>query len=186
MHFLLENYMTKLLKIIISFAAITLLLSLFWRVLFYTQPDESPSALIGEEVPSFQLVDLTNSQKKFTSQELKGRMILLNVWASWCYACQLETTMLLKINHTYHIPIYGIAYKDNTNDVKQWLQKFGNPYVKIGDDKSGDVAIDLGVYGTPETFFISPQGKIVYRHVGVIDQKVWDEVLYPLVKKYEN
>lgn len=178
--------MSKLLRILIPTLILLSLLGLLWYELFHAKPSELPSALIGEKVPSFQLENILNTQSPFTQQDLKGHVILLNVWATWCYACQLETDMLMKIKNTYHVPIFAIDYKDEKADAQAWLQKYGNPYVKIGDDKHGDVAIDFGVYGTPETFVISPQGEIVYRHIGVIDQQVWDEVLYPLVKKYES
>jgi cytochrome c biogenesis protein CcmG/thiol:disulfide interchange protein DsbE len=152
--------------------------------LLYSTPAEITSELIGENIPEFKLPNLYHSEKMFTSQDLRGKVALLNVWATWCDACTEEEAMLRKIHDTYHIPIYGITYRDDANKAKKQLNKRGNPYVLIGDDKSGDVSIDLGIYGTPETFIISPQGKIVYRHVGAIDQKNWDEVLYPLVKKY--
>ena len=113
-------------------------------------------------------------------------MSLLNVWATWCYACEIEAPMLLKIKTQYHIPIYSILYKDDPKEALLSLKKNGNPYVMIGLDRKGDTAIDLGVYGTPETFVISREGKIIYRHVGIINQTVWDSVLYPLIKKYSG
>jgi cytochrome c biogenesis protein CcmG/thiol:disulfide interchange protein DsbE len=169
-------------KFIIPFLALFALLGMLWYELFANQHD-IPSPLIGEAVPTFSLPTLNNGT--LSSRDLQGHVSLLNVFASWCYACSLETDMLMKIKTTYHVALYGINYKDKREDLESWLKKYGNPYIKIGDDRNGDVAIDLGVFGTPETFIISKQGKIVYRHVGVIDQKVWDEVIYPLVKKYE-
>lgn len=172
-------------KNIIPFILLFALISLLWRALFYTQANVLPSALIGETVPRFSLPNLLFPPAKFTQKELYGHVSLLNVWATWCYACQLEEPMLVKIKEQYHVPIYSIDYKDNADDARKWLEN-NNPYVMTGDDREGDVAIDLGVYGTPETFVISPQGKIIYRHIGAIDQKTWDDVLYPLIKKYET
>src|SRR5579883_890561 len=172
--------LSQKLKSAIPFLILFILLLLLWRELFYSTPNELPSALIGEPVPHFQLSTLTPPMKTFTQNDLRGHVSLLNVWATWCSACGMEHPMLMKISRQYHVPIYGIAYKDDPADVKQWLEKSGNPYVLLGDDKNGDVAIDFGVYGTPETFVINAEGKIVYRYIGAIDQKAWDNTLYPL------
>lgn len=172
------------LKQIIPFIILFILFGLLWRELFYSKQNELPSALIGEDVPNFRLSNLLLPDSTFTKKAFLGHVSLLNVWATWCYACALEQPMLMKIKDQYHVPIFSIDYKDNAEEAKKWLQQNGNPYVMIGSDRNGDAAIDLGVYGTPETFIISPAGKIVYRHVGVISQKNWDEIIYPLVKKY--
>jgi len=177
---------SKILKLITPFIILFALCGLLWRELFYARPSELPSALIGEAVPDFSLPDLYEPLKSFTPKDFNGRVALVNVWATWCYACALEQPLLMKIKEQYHVPIYSIDYKDNPKDAKQWLEKNGNPYVMTGSDLHGDTAIDFGVYGTPETFVISPAGKIVYRYVGAIDQNGWDEVLYPLIKKYEE
>lgn len=173
-------------KTLIPFVILFILFAILWRELFYSKPNELPSALIGETIPDFQLPNIYQPTNLFTQKNLVGHVSLLNVWATWCYACSIEHKMLMKIKEQYHIPIYSINYKDDPLAAKGWLQKFGNPYVMTGSDLHGDVAIDLGVYGTPETFVISKEGKIVYRHIGIIDQKVWDDVLYPIVKKYED
>jgi len=159
---------------------------LLWRSLFYAHTHELPSALIGEPLPHFQLKTLYAPHSFLTPTVFHGQVSLLNVWATWCQACSQEQEMLMKISQDYHIPIYGIDYKDNADAAKKWLQDYGNPYISIGSDPSGDTAIDLGVYGTPETFIISPHGKIIYRHVGVIDQHTWDHVLYPLIQQYRD
>lgn len=173
-------------KSILPFIILFALLAILWRELFYAKPNEIPSPLIGEQVPHFQLTNLFQPEKMFTQNDLVGSVVLLNVWATWCYACSLEQDMLMKIKDQYRVKIYSIDYKDDPAAAKKWLQKYGNPFVMTGNDSHGDVAIDLGVYGTPETFVISPQGKIIYRHVGAIDQKSWDEVIYPLIQKYGN
>lgn len=173
------------LKNTIPFIILFGLLFLLWHELFYAKPSELPSALIGEPVPDFRLQNLYDPASFMTPNNFKGQAVLLNVWATWCYACGIESDMLMKIKNDYHVQIYSIAYKDNAEDAKKWLAKRGNPYAMTGMDDNGDAAIDLGVYGTPETFIISPQGKIVYRHIGVIDQENWDNVLYPILKKYQ-
>lgn len=177
----------KKVRLITPFITLFALLALLAWELYFSKPDNlMPSALIGEDVPLFNLPNVFPSQPALTNKAFAGRVVLLNVWATWCYACSIEHEMLMKIKNQYHVPIFSIDYKDNSYEAIRWLQENGNPYLLTGDDRKGHVAIDFGVYGTPETFVISPQGKIVYRHIGVIDQKVWDEILYPLVKKYER
>lgn len=170
--------MKKTLPFFILFALLTLL---GWE-LFYAKPDERPSALLGKELPVFSLPNLYLSEPRLNSSALNNGFILLNVWATWCYACRQEHEMLMKIKNVYHIPIYGITYKDKADDAIQWLKQNGNPYVMVGVDFSGDAAIDLGVYGTPETFVLR-NGRIIYRHIGRLDQKDWDEKLSPLIKE---
>ncbi len=173
-------------KKIIPFVILFALCFLLYRELYYSHPDELPSTLIGQRVPEFTLYDLTRPQVKFTQKNLgNGHVTLLNVWATWCYVCAQEHGMLMKIKNEYGIPIYSIDYKDNTDAAKKWLAQQGNPFVLTGNDFSGDAAIDLGVYGTPETFVISKDGKIIFRHIGAITQQSWDNVLYPLIKKWE-
>lgn len=172
------------LKFVIPFFALFTLLSMLYYELFFSNPHDIPSPLIGEPVPNFSLPTLSNGT--LSSSELQGHVSLLNVFASWCYACSVEAEMLNNIKENYHIAIYGINYKDKQDDVSSWLRKYGNPYIKIGDDKNGDVAIDLGVFGTPETFVISKEGRIVYRHVGVVNEDNWNNVIYPLVQRYEK
>lgn len=157
---------------------------ILYKELYYSHPEELPSTLIGHPVPSFSLADLNNPQIQFTQKNLiSNKVKLLNIWATWCDVCTYEHPMLMKIANQYHIPIYGILYKDNSVSAKQWLDNQGNPFVLTGNDSTGDVGIDLGVYGTPETFVINNEGKIVYRHIGAITQENWDTVLYPLIKQ---
>lgn len=179
------TYSQKL-KMLIPFILLFSLLGLLWHELFSSYTTELPSALIGERIPNFQLPVLQQSDKTFTQKNLVGQVSLLNVWATWCTACGVEHDMLMTIKNKYNVPIYGIDYKDNARDAAKWLRDKGNPYVMIGNDITGDVGIDLGVYGTPETFILNKNGDIVYRHVGSIDQDTWDNVLYPIVQKYQN
>ncbi len=171
------------LKHIVPFLLLFSLLGFLGYELFHAKPDELPSALIGDAVPAFKLPTLESDNALFMQQQLRGRVTLLNIWATWCYACSIEHDMLMKISRDYHVPIYSILYKDERKKGQAWLRKHGNPFILTGDDSNGDVAIDFGVYGTPETYVISPAGKIVYRHIGIIDQEAWDKVLFPLIKK---
>jgi len=171
------------LKYILPFLFLLALFGILCKELFFAKPNELPSALIGEPIPRFTLPDISQPKTIFTQKDLTGHISLLNIWASWCTACETEAAMLMKIKTEYHIPIYGIDYKDNPKEALSWLKKNGNPYVLNGNDEKGDLAIDLGVYGTPETFIINAAGKIIYRHIGAIDQKAWDETLYPIINQ---
>ena len=173
----------KKINYVTPFLCLFLLFGLLFYELFHAKPNELASARIGDSVPAFKLATVYSPELSFTQADMQGKVSLLNVWATWCYACALETDMLMKIKTQYHIPIYSIAYKDHPLDVKKWLQEKGNPYLLTGLDTNGDTAIDLGVYGTPETFIIDNHGKIIYRHIGVINQSNWDHVLYPLIQQ---
>ncbi len=179
-----DKMKNKKIAIILPFVILFALCGIFWRELFYSTPGELPSALVGEEVPDFALPNLFEPLKSFTPKDFAGHVALINVWATWCYACAVEQPMLMKIKKQYHVPIYSIDYKDNPKDAKEFLERNGNPYVMTGCDLKGDTAIDFGVYGTPETFVIDPSGKIIYRYIGAISEKGWEETLYPLIKKY--
>ena len=146
-------------KLLIPFFILFALLGLLAQQLFFSKKDELPSALIGQAVPTFALPNLLSSGNLLSNRDLQGEVALLNVWATWCSACMEEHSMLMKIKNQYHIPIYSIVYKDKPEEVKNWLKNNGNPYQAIGHDVNGEAAIELGVYGTPETFVISPKEK---------------------------
>ena len=172
-------------RIFVPLLLIGCLLSLLSYQLFHSRGAEIPSALVGEKIPYFSLTVLENEKIKLSPKTFNGQVILLNFWATWCSACVAEHQMLNKIAQEYHVPIYSILYKDDAQIAQAFLSKSGNPFRAVGLDKTGDAGIDFGIYGTPETFVISPQGKIIYRQVGVIDQTVWDSVLAPLIARYE-
>lgn len=155
-----------------------------WRGLSL-DPHRLPSAQIGKLVPQFKLNQLTDPKLQFSSQQMRNKVSLLNVWASWCEACVQEQEFLMKLAQDGVI-LYGLNYKDNTQEAREWLQQWGNPYQIIGQDVQGKVAIDLGVYGAPETFVIDKQGVIRYRHVGIITPKDWDQVIAPMMKQLEQ
>jgi cytochrome c biogenesis protein CcmG, thiol:disulfide interchange protein DsbE len=175
---------TKKILFLLPFIILLAFFILLWRGLFYTKPHELPSTLIGKSLPAFSLPNLYEPKRPFTPKDLNNKVSLLNIWATWCAACIQEMPFLMKIKQDYHVPIYSIDYKDSPTDAKKWLAQFGNPYVSIGSDTKGDTAIDLGVYGTPETYVIAPDGKIIYRHIGVLNQQAWDENIAPLIKQY--
>ena len=144
-------------------------------------PREVPSPLINKPAPAFRLVELRNPSRSFSSEEMRGKVWLLNVWASWCIACRDEHPMLLELARRNAIPIYGLNYKDKPTDAVSWLNELGDPYVLSVSDLDGRVGIDYGVYGAPETFLIDRDGVIRLKHIGPITPDVWNKKIAPLV-----
>ncbi|GGI78722.1 DsbE family thiol:disulfide interchange protein [Legionella impletisoli] len=161
-----------------------LLVLFFWRGLSL-DPHKLPSTMIEKPLPDFSLPELSHRDRLFTPKDLNHEISLLNVWASWCDACAQEQVFLMQLA-TEGVPIFGLNYKDNPNDAKQWLSEWGNPYKLIGEDKDGRAAIDLGVYGTPETFLIDKKGRIRYRHTGPMTPLVWEQAFIPRWKELEE
>lgn len=162
-----------------------LLLSVFlWRGLSLN-PQHLPSVQIGKSLPERTLPQLEDPKKPFDFKALKGKVSLLNVWASWCEACVEEQVFMMQLARE-NIPIYGLNYKDKRRDALSWLSQWGDPYQLIGQDREGKAAIDLGVYGAPETFVIDKKGIIRYRHVGVMNDEVWFNTIVPLMKQLEQ
>jgi cytochrome c biogenesis protein CcmG, thiol:disulfide interchange protein DsbE len=118
-----------------------------------------------------------------SSEDLRGRVWLLNVWASWCVACREEHALLLEFSKNALVPIYGLDYKDERLAGLRWLGQFGNPYAVTLSDPEGKVGIDFGVYGVPETFLIDKNGTIRYKQIGPITPEVLDKTLLPLIRK---
>lgn len=170
----------KIIPLIVFF-----MLSFFlWRGLSL-DPHHLPSVQIGKPLPQFNLPQLQKPELVFSSKQLPHQVFLLNVWASWCQACVEEQVFLLQLARA-GVPIYGLNYKDKAEDAIFWLAQWGNPYQAIAQDSEGKVAIDLGVYGAPETFVIDKKGIIRYRHVGVLDEEIWAKELSPLMKQLEQ
>ena len=144
-------------------------------------PREVPSPLINKPAPAFRLVQLKDPSRSFSSEEMRGKVWLLNVWASWCIACRDEHPMLLELARQNAIPIYGLNYKDKPTDAVSWLNELGDPYVLSVSDLDGRVGIDYGVYGAPETFLIDRDGVIRLKHIGPITPNVWNNKIAPLV-----
>lgn len=146
-----------------------------WRGL-QLDPTELPSALIDKPMPTFQLSSLYDESRTLTEQDLRGKPALLNVWATWCPTCKQEHAQLNKIAREEGVIIYGINYKDDRTKANDWLQRYQDPYVlNIYDDK-GSLGLDLGVYGAPETYVLDRDGIIRYRHVGEVNEKVWQQL----------
>lgn len=145
-------------------------------------PKEIPSPLINKPAPDFSVPTLFDEKQSISSEQLKGQMWLLNVWASWCVACRQEHPLLNELAEQNILPIVGLNYKDQRNDAINWLGERGNPYTIIAHDLKGDVGIDYGVYGVPESFLIDKNGQIRYKQIGPFTAQIIQQTLLPLIK----
>ena len=141
-------------------------------------PRAMPSALIDRPLPEFTLPVL-GQERLIARADIVGEAALLNVWATWCVSCRVEHPYLLQIA-SGGVPIYGINYKDEDVAAGRWLTELGDPYRANIVDREGTLGLDLGVYGAPETYLVDAEGVVRYRHVGVVDERVWKTILQPL------
>jgi cytochrome c biogenesis protein CcmG/thiol:disulfide interchange protein DsbE len=155
----------------------------FFAVGLMRNPREVPSPLIDKPAPAFRLEQLHDASSAFTPEAMKGKVWLLNVWASWCVSCRVEHPLLVEMSRRTVVPIVGLNYKDKREDGVQWLAKFGNPYALSAYDIDGRVGIDYGVYGVPETFVIDKQGVIRYKQIGPITPEALEKKIMPLIRK---
>lgn len=134
-------------------------------------PMALPAARLGQSFPEFAKLDL-QSGEAIGVEDLSQRPALVNVWATWCYSCRVEHPFLLELAEA-GVPIYGLNYKDDAMKARAWLGQLGDPYALNIVDAEGSLGLDLGVYGAPETYVIDQAGKIVHRHVGILDARVF-------------
>jgi len=149
-------------------------------------PRYVPSPLINKIAPKFNLPSLHHPESNISVDDIKGTVSLINVWASWCVACRLEHPILNEAVKKYHLSLYGLNYKDKRTNALIWLENLGNPYIESAYDEYGNVGIDYGVYGVPETFLLDKKGVIRYKHIGPIDKRQFDDIIMPLIKKLEQ
>ena len=146
-------------------------------------PRDIPSPLIGKPVPEFSLPPVKGRTLGLSSADLKGEPSLVNVFASWCTACREEHPLLMGLKEKGVVPIHGLNYKDRPEDAERWLNELGDSYTRTGADIDGRVAIEWGVYGVPETFVVDRDGRIAYKHIGALNERVLQEKILPLIAK---
>lgn len=144
-------------------------------------PTFVPSPLIGKPAPDFALPRLDNSAQLLRKADLLGDVSVINVWATWCGGCRQEHPLLVQLARTAGVPFFGIDWKDDAALARQWLAELGDPYKAVGVDADGETAIDLGVYGAPETFLLDVQGKVLYKHIAPMTVDVWQREFVPRI-----
>jgi len=149
-------------------------------------PADVPSALVGQKMPAFELKQLLNSDKTLTEKDLKGDIVLINVWGTWCVYCKYEHPYLVDIAKSGRVALYGVNYKDERAAATQWLQDYEDPYIFSIFDPDGKLGIELGVTAAPETFVLDKTGTVRMKHVGPIDGRVWVEKFVPVIEMLEK
>lgn len=180
------RYALALLPLIIF----VVLASLFWSQLDSGRDiSEIPSALIGTKAPSLDMPPLEGAtlagapMPALTDATVKGKLTLVNIWASWCIPCREENPIILELAKDPRLQVVGINYKDKTDNALSFLGELGNPFSAIGVDPRGKAAIDWGVYGIPESYLVGTDGTILYKRVGPFDERSLKEGLYPAIEK---
>lgn len=149
-------------------------------------PQKVPSPLIGRAAPPFHLKQLDDPAHEFQPSDLKGKVWVLNVWASWCVSCRDEHPVLIDWSRARNLTLIGLNYKDEVPAAKTWLEKLGNPYTLSVIDDQGAAGLDWGVYGVPESFVIDKKGVVRYKQIGPITKEAIETVLDPLLKELEQ
>ena len=144
-------------------------------------PSEVPSPFLNKPAPEFELPRLKDPGLTVGSADYAGQMVLVNVWATWCAGCRQEHDYLLKLASENDIPIYGLNWRDQRSKALSWLSQLGDPYIASGFDEDGRVGIDWGVYGAPETFLISADGIVLYKHLSPLTEAVWQREFRPRI-----
>jgi len=173
---------TRRLVFLVPLAAfLGLVLALAWGM--SRDPQTIPSALIGKSVPQFSLPPVKGRTLGLSSTDLTGEVSLVNVFASWCVACREEHPVFMQMKAESIVPIHGLNYKDQPDNAAKWLNTMGDPYTRTGADIDGRVAIEWGVYGVPETFVITKDGRIAHKHIGPVTPKALEETILPLIER---
>ena len=153
---------------------------------FTTDPKKVPSPLLGRPAPDFQVNEL-NGEQKFSLSEFKGKPVVLNFWASWCAECRTEAVILEDFFQKYgvnkkQLVMIGIAIQDTPKKAKAFARHFGKTYLLGLDDDAGNIALDYGIYGVPETFFIDPEGNIFHKTIGMVTKELMEQKFKPFMQ----
>ena len=163
-----------------------LLIGIAFAIGLTKDPRRMSSELINQPFPSFSLTELYDETETLTEDIVKGQVSLINVFGSWCVACNIEHPVLMDIAKRQDVTLIGMDWRDERPKAMKWLAERGNPYEKTIYDNESVLAIKLGVTGAPESFITDKTGQIRYKHVGVITPKIWREILLPIIKTLET
>ena len=177
------------LLVILPLLVFIALAALFFYRLGSGDPSRIPSALIGRPVPQTDLPPVEGLVQDgkplpgMNAADFKGNVTLVNVWASWCVPCHDEVPQLDELSKDKRIRLVGINYKDQADNARRFIGRYGNPFSAVGADPNGRAAIEWGVYGVPETFVVGRDGRIAYKLVGPITETNLKSALMPAIEK---
>ena len=175
--------------VLVPLVAFLALAALFVLRLGAGDPSRIPSALIGHPAPRTDLPPLPGLERDgkavpgLNSAEFQGRVTVLNVWASWCVPCREEAALLMTVAADPRVNVVGMNYKDQPDNARRFLGRYGNPFAANGIDGNGRAAIEWGVYGVPETFVIGRDGHIAYKLIGPVTPDNLEAALKPAIEK---
>ena len=172
-------------RFLLPLGLFTVIVAFLW-VGLSLNPNEVPSPFIGKPAPDFTLQQLHDPQKTFSNKDMLGKVWMFNVWASWCVACRQEHPLLVQLSRAQLFPVVGLNYKDERENALHWLREDGDPYVLSVVDKKGNIGIDYGVYGVPESFVIDKLGVIRHKVIGPLGPAELQDCVIPLVRELEK
>ena len=176
--------MTRYLRYLVPLAIFMVLVAFLYRGLSL-DPKRVPSPLVGKPMPEFSLPRLQDPAATLSDTDLKGKVSILNIWATWCVSCRAEHKVLLMLAKSDKVDIYGLNYKDERDKAKQWLVQLGDPYIANAFDADGRTGIDWGVYGAPETFIMDREGIIRHKHIGPLTVDALNNEILPLIAELQ-
>jgi cytochrome c biogenesis protein CcmG/thiol:disulfide interchange protein DsbE len=135
------------------------------------------SPLVGREVPTFSLPGLHDPDVIRSTADFRGQPFILNVWGSWCFSCRVEHPYIARLGREAGVPLIGFNWRDEREDALEWLDQFGDAWTVHMVDMEGRAAIDLGVYGAPETFLVDHRGIIRHKHIGPVDDQIYADLM---------
>ena len=149
----------------------------------YWKKDYSTSGILGKNLPNFEIINLFDDSKKLSNVDINNKQVLINFFASWCAPCKDELPLFFALKNNYpNMMIVGIDYKDKKSDALKFLEKEGDPYDFVGLDNNGNIGLEFGVFGLPETFLLNNEGKIIYKHLGPLTKKIVRSEISPLLQ----
>ncbi len=183
------NVRTRRIFVLVPLAVFLALAVLFLIGLNSGDPSILPSALIGHPAPNTKLPPIPGLDRDGASvpgldtADFKGAVTIVNVWASWCVPCHDEAPLLMQLAKDSRVRLVGINYKDDPDNARRFLGRYGDPFVAAGADESGRASIEWGVYGVPETFVVGRDARIAYKLVGPITPDNFESLLKPQIDK---
>ena len=177
--------MARYLRYLVPLAIFVVLVAFLYRGLSL-DPKRVPSPLVGKPMPEFSLPRLQDPTATLSDTDLRGKVSILNIWATWCVSCRAEHEVLLLLAKSDKVDIYGLNYKDERAKAKQWLTQLGDPYIANAFDEDGRTGIDWGVYGAPETFIMDRAGIIRHKHIGPLTVDTLNNEILPLIAELQS